>query len=179
MHLARQEIALCFAGFCYVNDLVLAILELLKHHARVLYLDLDVHHGDGVEEAFLCNNRSDVCSKLQSHNCIGKSTCQCANVSMCGDCAIVSMKKYLSMCQCVNVWRLVPAEHKQLDLLSAYACACCCVTLHSTLLCIAASFGLPHCTLLCAAVLSCCASKQACLHLTAVFCMQGDDCQLP
>ncbi len=52
-----------------MNDLVLAILELLKHHARVLYLDLDVHHGDGVEEAFLCNNRSGVCSKMQS-DCI-------------------------------------------------------------------------------------------------------------
>lgn len=46
------------AGFCYVNDLVLAILELLKYHARVLYLDLDVHHGDGVEEAFITTNRS-------------------------------------------------------------------------------------------------------------------------
>ena len=46
------------AGFCYVNDLVLAILELLKYHARVLYLDLDVHHGDGVEEAFITSNRS-------------------------------------------------------------------------------------------------------------------------
>ena len=45
------------AGFCYVNDLVLAILELLKYHARVLYLDLDVHHGDGVEEAFITSDR--------------------------------------------------------------------------------------------------------------------------
>lgn len=45
------------AGFCYVNDLVLAILELLKYHARVLYLDLDVHHGDGVEEAFVTTDR--------------------------------------------------------------------------------------------------------------------------
>ena len=34
------------AGFCYVNDIVLAILELLKHHARVLYIDIDIHHGD-------------------------------------------------------------------------------------------------------------------------------------
>ena len=41
------------SGFCYINDLVLGILELLKHHARVLYIDIDVHHGDGVEEAFL------------------------------------------------------------------------------------------------------------------------------
>ena len=41
------------SGFCYVNDIVLATLELLKYHQRVLYVDIDVHHGDGVEEAFL------------------------------------------------------------------------------------------------------------------------------
>jgi len=39
------------SGFCYVNDIVLAILELLKVHQRVLYVDIDIHHGDGVEEA--------------------------------------------------------------------------------------------------------------------------------
>jgi len=37
------------SGFCYTNDIVLGILELLKIHPRVLYLDVDVHHGDGVE----------------------------------------------------------------------------------------------------------------------------------
>ena len=45
------------SGFCYVNDIVLAILELLKFHQRVLYIDIDVHHGDGVEEAFYCTDR--------------------------------------------------------------------------------------------------------------------------
>ncbi|KAI9099492.1 hypothetical protein DFS34DRAFT_617736 [Phlyctochytrium arcticum] len=45
------------SGFCYVNDIVLAILELLKYHQRVLYIDTDVHHGDGVEEAFYTNDR--------------------------------------------------------------------------------------------------------------------------
>lgn len=45
------------SGFCYINDLVLAILELLKHHTRVLYVDIDVHHGDGVEEAFYVTDR--------------------------------------------------------------------------------------------------------------------------
>ncbi|PNW72318.1 hypothetical protein CHLRE_16g673150v5 [Chlamydomonas reinhardtii] len=45
------------SGFCYINDLVLAILELLKYHARVLYIDIDVHHGDGVEEAFYLSDR--------------------------------------------------------------------------------------------------------------------------
>ncbi|KAF2300775.1 hypothetical protein GH714_015699 [Hevea brasiliensis] len=42
---------------CYINDLVLGILELLKYHARVLYIDIDVHHGDGVEEAFYFTDR--------------------------------------------------------------------------------------------------------------------------
>jgi histone deacetylase 1/2 len=45
------------SGFCYVNDIVLAILELLKVHSRVLYVDLDIHHGDGVEEAFYTTDR--------------------------------------------------------------------------------------------------------------------------
>lgn len=45
------------SGFCYVNDIVLAILELLAYFPRVLYIDIDVHHGDGVQEAFYGNNR--------------------------------------------------------------------------------------------------------------------------
>lgn len=45
------------SGFCYVNDIVLAILELLKYHMRVLYIDIDIHHGDGVEEAFYTTDR--------------------------------------------------------------------------------------------------------------------------
>eukprot|EP00884_Botryococcus_braunii_P009889 jgi/Botrbrau1/18901/Bobra.177_2s0059.1 len=54
LHHAKKAEA---SGFCYINDLVLAILELLKFHSRVLYLDIDVHHGDGVEEAFYLNDR--------------------------------------------------------------------------------------------------------------------------
>ncbi|TFY72549.1 hypothetical protein EVG20_g482 [Dentipellis fragilis] len=45
------------SGFCYVNDIVLGILELLKYHPRVLYIDIDIHHGDGVELAFYHSNR--------------------------------------------------------------------------------------------------------------------------
>ena len=45
------------SGFCYINDIVLAILELLKYHPRVLYIDIDIHHGDGVEEAFYTADR--------------------------------------------------------------------------------------------------------------------------
>ena len=40
-----------------MNDIVLAILELLKYHQRVLYIDIDIHHGDGVEEAFYTTDR--------------------------------------------------------------------------------------------------------------------------
>lgn len=45
------------SGFCYVNDIVIGILELLKYHSRVLYIDIDIHHGDGVEEAFYTTDR--------------------------------------------------------------------------------------------------------------------------
>ncbi|KAG4301980.1 hypothetical protein PCANB_002019 [Pneumocystis canis] len=41
------------AGFCYVNDVSLAITELRNYYQRVMYLDFDLHAGDGVESAFL------------------------------------------------------------------------------------------------------------------------------
>ena len=40
------------SGFCYVNDPVLAILRLRRYGMRVAYVDIDAHHGDGVQEAF-------------------------------------------------------------------------------------------------------------------------------
>lgn len=40
-------------GFCYFNDPVLAVLRLKRAGWRVLYLDIDAHHGDGVEAAFI------------------------------------------------------------------------------------------------------------------------------
>ena len=49
-HHGRRDRA---SGFCYFNDPVFAIRTLLARGcARVLYVDLDAHHGDGVEEAF-------------------------------------------------------------------------------------------------------------------------------
>lgn len=50
MHHARAGSA---QGFCYFNDPVLAIMRLKRAGWRVLYVDIDAHHGDGVEEAFL------------------------------------------------------------------------------------------------------------------------------
>ncbi|KAG9051112.1 histone deacetylase [Tulasnella sp. UAMH 9824] len=54
LHHAKKAEA---SGFCYVNDIVLAILELLRYYPRVLYIDIDIHHGDGVEHAFYHSNR--------------------------------------------------------------------------------------------------------------------------
>ena len=70
LHHAKKSEA---SGFCYVNgklsngkitstrltllDIVLGILELLRFRQRVLYVDIDVHHGDGVEEAFYTTDR--------------------------------------------------------------------------------------------------------------------------
>ncbi|WWC67155.1 uncharacterized protein I206_101062 [Kwoniella pini CBS 10737] len=59
LHHAKKTEA---SGFCYVNDIVLGILELLRIHPRVLYIDVDVHHGDGVEEAFYTTDRVMTCS---------------------------------------------------------------------------------------------------------------------
>lgn len=40
------------SGFCIYNDLVLAILRATDRGQRVAYVDLDAHHGDGVQAAF-------------------------------------------------------------------------------------------------------------------------------
>ena len=39
-------------GFCYVNDIVLGCMALAKAGKRVVFLDIDVHHSDGVQAAF-------------------------------------------------------------------------------------------------------------------------------
>ncbi|MBI3688368.1 MAG: acetoin utilization protein AcuC [Actinobacteria bacterium] len=46
------------AGFCVYNDPAVAIAWLLAHGAeRVAYVDVDVHHGDGVQHAFYADPR--------------------------------------------------------------------------------------------------------------------------
>lgn len=45
-------------GFCFFNDVVLGILTMLDNGLeRVLYVDLDAHHGDGVQDAFKDDQR--------------------------------------------------------------------------------------------------------------------------
>ena len=46
LHHAREEKA---SGFCVYNDLSVAIDALREHDLRVAYVDVDVHHGDGVQ----------------------------------------------------------------------------------------------------------------------------------
>jgi acetoin utilization protein AcuC len=59
-HHGRRDRA---SGFCYFNDPVFAIGRLLEGGiSRVLYVHLDAHHGDGVQEAFLDERRVRVVS---------------------------------------------------------------------------------------------------------------------
>jgi acetoin utilization protein AcuC len=40
------------SGFCYINDPAVGITRLLSRGKRVAYIDIDAHHGDGVQKAF-------------------------------------------------------------------------------------------------------------------------------
>ena len=53
-HHARQGSA---EGFCYINDIVIAIKESLNRYPgiKIAYIDIDAHHGNGVQEAFYNN----------------------------------------------------------------------------------------------------------------------------
>lgn len=44
------------SGFCYINDPAIAIKYLVNQGKRVAYVDIDAHHGDGVEYAFYDSN---------------------------------------------------------------------------------------------------------------------------
>ncbi len=54
LHHAHRNSA---AGFCIYNDLALAINEMTKSGMYVAYIDIDVHHGDGVQEIFYNNDK--------------------------------------------------------------------------------------------------------------------------
>jgi acetoin utilization protein AcuC len=46
------------SGFCVYNDAAIAIADLLERGAeRIAYVDVDVHHGDGVQAAFYTDPR--------------------------------------------------------------------------------------------------------------------------
>ncbi len=48
-HHAGKDFA---SGFCYINDIVIAIRKWLRRRKRVLVIDIDAHHSDQVQEAF-------------------------------------------------------------------------------------------------------------------------------
>jgi acetoin utilization protein AcuC len=45
------------SGFCYINDPVVAIQALVGKGKKVAYIDIDAHHGDGVQEAFYSTDK--------------------------------------------------------------------------------------------------------------------------
>ena len=45
------------SGFCVFNDPAIAIHYFLRRGMRVAYVDVDAHHGDGVQEAFYGDDR--------------------------------------------------------------------------------------------------------------------------
>jgi len=54
LHHAGPDFA---SGFCVFNDCAVAIQWLLERGLRVAYIDIDVHHGDGVQNAFYDSDR--------------------------------------------------------------------------------------------------------------------------
>ncbi len=44
-------------GFCYVNDAIMAIDALLAAGQRVAYIDIDAHHGNGVQDCYWRDDR--------------------------------------------------------------------------------------------------------------------------
>ncbi len=55
LHHARRNFA---SGFCIYNDLAIAIQYLIRHGLWVAYLDIDVHHGDGVQQILYEDKRA-------------------------------------------------------------------------------------------------------------------------
>jgi len=54
------------SGFCYLNDVVVALQPLLEEGKRIVYVDLDAHHGDGVQQAFYA---TDQVLTISMHEC--------------------------------------------------------------------------------------------------------------
>lgn len=53
-HHAAPEYA---SGFCIFNDIAVAVHHLVKQGLRVAYIDIDAHHGDGLQDAFYGSDR--------------------------------------------------------------------------------------------------------------------------
>lgn len=53
-------------GFCYINDVITAIDLFLARGYRVAYVDIDAHHGNGVQDAYYRDDRVLVVSLHES-----------------------------------------------------------------------------------------------------------------
>jgi acetoin utilization protein AcuC len=53
-HHARRDYA---EGFCYVNDVAIAIAAAIKRGLKVAFIDIDAHHCNGVQDAFYEDDR--------------------------------------------------------------------------------------------------------------------------
>ncbi|NIS62141.1 MAG: acetoin utilization protein AcuC [Proteobacteria bacterium] len=58
-HHARRDYA---EGFCYINDVAVAITEAIQGGLRVAFVDIDAHHCNGVQDAFYEEDRALVVS---------------------------------------------------------------------------------------------------------------------
>jgi acetoin utilization protein AcuC len=58
-HHARKDYA---EGFCYVNDVAIAVADALNRGMRVAFVDIDAHHCNGVQDAFYEDDRALVIS---------------------------------------------------------------------------------------------------------------------
>jgi acetoin utilization protein AcuC len=63
LHHAMRDRA---SGFCIFDDAAVAIKELLKQYNRIVYLDIDAHHGDGVQSEFYRSSRVMTISQHES-----------------------------------------------------------------------------------------------------------------
>lgn len=52
LHHSQRGLA---SGFCFINDIAIGIEILRKRFNKVAYVDIDLHHGDGVERIFWDN----------------------------------------------------------------------------------------------------------------------------
>ena len=53
-------------GFCYINDVAVAITHLLQKGLRVAFVDIDAHHCNGVQDAFYGEDRALIISLHES-----------------------------------------------------------------------------------------------------------------
>jgi acetoin utilization protein AcuC len=44
-------------GFCYINDIAVAVSDLMRKGLRIACIDIDAHHGNGVQDAFYETDR--------------------------------------------------------------------------------------------------------------------------